>query len=271
MKFKHMNNRVWMAVVVLGTLLTTGVAVAPALGEDPPPSPTPTIDPVTATLATVDSKLTVFATTDARAALTPIVDKAVRDARVAAALGRVLEQERKYDDAIVQLKKAVELAPANAQDLVYLGEIYVRQRKDADVTATFQKIVDLMQPKADADATLWEPRYYLAVAQMRLKQLDKAPDGFTKALALRPDHAMTYYYFGYCRVLQQKWADAVDEFTKAIEKDQNLAYAYYYRGLAQDKLHKKDQLVIDMDRFYKLAPNTPEAERAKSVLDAAKR
>jgi tetratricopeptide (TPR) repeat protein len=271
MELKQRKQRSQVAVLALGVWLGVGVAAAMAQGALPSPSPMPTLDPVSASLVTVSSKLSVFATQDARAAITPIADKAAGDARVAVALGRVLEQEKKYDDAIVQLKKATDLAPNDAQNLVYLGEIYLRQRREADIAATFQRIADLMQPKVDADATVWEPRYYLAVAQMRLKQLDKAADGFTKALVMRPDHAMSYYYFGYCRVMQQKWADAVDMFSKALEKDPSLAYAYYYRGLSQDKLGKKDQLVIDMDRFYKLAPNTPEAERAKSILDAAKR
>ena len=268
---RHKTQTSWLVVVILGAGMIAGATSVLAQEEAPPPTPTPTIDPVTATLGTVDAKLALYATQEARSAVGPIADRAVSDARVAVAMGRILEQEKRYDEAVVQLKKAAELAPDNAQNLVYLGEIYVRQRKDADVAATFQRIIDLMQPKADADVTAWEPRYYLAIAQMRRKLFDPASANFTSALALRPDHAMTLYYFGYMRALQQKWADAVDKLTKALTVDPNLAYAYYYRGLAQDKLGKKDQLVIDMDRFLKLAPNTPEAERARGILDAAKR
>ena len=268
---RHETRTSWLVVVILGAGMIAGATSVLAQEETPPPTPTPTIDPVTATLGTVDAKLALFATQEARSAVGPIADKAVSDARVAAAMGRILEQEKRYDEAVVQLRKAAELAPDNAQNLVYLGEIYVRQRKDAEAAATFQRIVDVMQPKVEADATAWEPRYYLAIAQMRRKLFDPAAANFTSALALRPDHAMTLYYFGYMRALQQKWADAVDKLTKALTADPNLAYAYYYRGLAQDKLGKKDQLVIDMDRFLKLAPNTPEAERARGILAAAKR
>ena len=38
-----------------------------------------------------------------------------------------------------------------------------------------------------------------------------------------------------------------------------------------DQLGKKDQLVLDMDRFLKLAPQAPEADKAQAVVKAAKR
>jgi tetratricopeptide (TPR) repeat protein len=261
----------WLTVLLVGSFLAVGAVAPLAWAGTPVPTPVPTVDPVPDALTTVDAKLATFATQDARSAINPIAAKAKTDARVAAGLGRVLDQERKYDDAIAQLKQATALDPGNPAYLVSLGEIYVRQRRDADANATFQKLNDLEQPKVDADATQWEPRYYLSIAQMRLKQLDKAADGFQKALVLKPGDAMTLYYFGYCRALQQKWADAVDKLTQALAANPTLAYAYYYRGMAQDKLGKKDQLVLDMNAFVKLAPNTPEAERAKSILDAAKR
>jgi regulator of sirC expression with transglutaminase-like and TPR domain len=47
--------------------------------------------------------------------------------------------------------------------------------------------------------------------------------------------------------------------------------AYYYRGLAYDKLGRKDLMVLDLDRFVKLAPGAPESERARAVLAGASR
>jgi tetratricopeptide (TPR) repeat protein len=229
------------------------------------------VDPLVAPLATVDAKLTVYATKDARDAVNPIADKAETDARVAVALGRVLDQEKKYDDAIVKLAKAVALAPDNGRYLLALGETYLHKKDQTNADATFQKLADLVQPRVDADATAWEPRYLLAIARMRLKQFDKATPAFTKALELTPGHPMTLYYFGLSRALEGKWADAVDQLSKAIDKDPTIAMAYYYRALAYDKLKKKDKLVLDMRTFVQLAPDAPEAERARAVLDAAKR
>ncbi|MGH9363252.1 MAG: tetratricopeptide repeat protein, partial [Thermoanaerobaculia bacterium] len=64
---------------------------------------------------------------------------------------------------------------------------------------------------------------------------------------------------------------AVEQLDRAIAMDSGLAYAYYYRGLAAEKLGRKDLLINDLERFLALAPNAPEAERAKAILRAAKR
>lgn len=259
---KAKNRSTWIRALVVVAVTVGAVGGTALLAEE---------DAVSTAVTTANTKLAAFATKDARSAINSVADQATKDARVAAALGRVLEQERSYDDAVVKLKKAAELAPDNGDYLVYLGEVYVRQRKNAEVEATFKKLEGMMQPKVQADPKAWEPRYLLGIAQMRRQQLDKAAESFAKVVELRPDYAMGWYHLGYTRALQQRWGEAVERLTTAIEKDSNLAYAYYYRGLAQDKVGKKDKLVLDMDRFVKLAPGTPEAERAKGILDAAKR
>ena len=79
------------------------------------------------------------------------------------------------------------------------------------------------------------------------------------------------YQIGVTRAFQQRWPDAVAELTRAIEADSGIAYAYYYRGLAQDKLGRKDQLVLDMERFLALAAAAPEAPQAQAIVKAAQR
>jgi tetratricopeptide (TPR) repeat protein len=174
---------------------------------------------------------------EARAALAPVKDKAGSDAAVAMALGRVLEQEQKASEASASYKKAVELATAAIA--------------------------------ADAQNEL--AFYSLGVAQQRLKQYDKAAENLQKAGTLGFDGALVAFQLGATRAFQQRWSDAVAELSKAIGQDDGLAYAYYYRALAQDKLGKKDQLVLDMERFLKLAPKAPEAGNAAAILAAARR
>jgi regulator of sirC expression with transglutaminase-like and TPR domain len=79
------------------------------------------------------------------------------------------------------------------------------------------------------------------------------------------------HQIGVTRAFQQQWAPAVEQLNRAIEMDSGLAYAYYYRGLAAEKVGRKDLLINDLERFLALAPNAPEAERARAVLNAARR
>lgn len=253
----------WVAVIGLTVLLGSLVAVRLLRAADE--------DPVAAAAQQVDSKLWDYQTKDARAAIDPLAAKADTDARVALALGRVLDQEGKDSDALARLQKAAVLAPSDPAPMIYLGELYLREKKQSDADAAFTKAATLAQAMVTADPTNATALYELGVSQQRLRQYDNAVDSLQKALALNPDSAITLYQLGATRAFQQKWADAVDLLTKAIAKDSGLAYAYYYRGMAQDKLGKKDQLVLDMTRFLTIAPNAPYAPSAQAIVKAAKR
>jgi tetratricopeptide (TPR) repeat protein len=227
-------------------------------GAPPPAGPPPP------EVGRAERKLIEYKTGEARAALDAVADQADHNAAVAAALGRVLDQEKKYGDATARLRKATELAPADPAPWVYLGEAYLHSRS-GDADGAFRKAAELAQASGhDAD-------YYLGVAQQRLRQYDQAVETLQRARASDPGNALVPYQIGVTRVFQEKWTDGVDQLNKAIEMDSGIAYAYYYRGLAAEKLGRKDLLVNDMERFLALAPNAPEADRAKAILRAAQR
>jgi tetratricopeptide (TPR) repeat protein len=242
---------------------------APAAELTPPPPSgggqgSPPTGPPLPEVGRAERKLVEYKTGEARAALDAVADQADRNAAVAAALGRVLDQEKKYGDATARLRKATELAPADPAPYVYLGEAYLHSRS-GDADGAFRKAAELAQGGGrDAD-------YYLGVAQQRLRQFDQAVETLQRARANDPGNALIPYQIGVTRVFQEKWSDGIDQLNKTIEMDSGVAYAYYYRGLAAEKLGRKDLLVNDMERFLALAPNAPEAERAKAVLRAAQR
>jgi tetratricopeptide (TPR) repeat protein len=260
------NGMLWILVV----MFSIGLAWAQ---EEPACTPTAVPDPVIKALQTTNAKLLRHDTAEARKALEPLQDRRENDARVALALGRVLDQERKYNDALVQLRNAASLAPTNPENHIWVGEVLMRQKKQKDADTAFQKAIDLMAPKvaADTDGKDIESRYWLGVAQQRRRLFDQSAQTLAKVLELKPDHLMATYQLGLTRAFQQRWADAVALLTRALEADSGIAQAYYYRGLAQDKLGRKDLLVLDMERFLTLAPNAPEADMARAVVNAAKR
>lgn len=261
----------WRSVVYgLVAVFSVGVAVA----QTPPvPTATPTPDPVVTTVAAAGAKLLRYATAEVRSTLDPLLGVKDTDARVGLSWGRLLEQEKKYDEALTQLRTASALAPASAEVQIWIGEVLMRQKKQGDADAAFQRAIDLMTPKVAADlaGTDYDSRYWLGLAQQRRRLFDPAAAAFGKCLEIRPDDLMATYQLGLTRAFQGKWVDAVALLTKSLDRDSGIAYAYFYRALAEDKLGKKDLLVLDMQRFLTLAPNAPEAERAQAVVNAARR
>jgi tetratricopeptide (TPR) repeat protein len=215
-------------------------------------------------LDAVEERLWHYQTAAARDAAAKFADQADKNAYVAMALGRVKEQEKNYGEAEARLKKATELAAGDPAPWVYLGEVYLRQRRDGEASGAFNKAADAARAKGGSESA-----YYLGIAQQRLKQYDAAVSTLQGARAPQP--ALIPYQVGVTRAFQENWSAAAEELGRAIQMDSGLAYAYYYRGLAQEKLGRKDLLVNDMERFLTLAPDAPEAERAKAILRAVKR
>lgn len=219
------------ARAVAGVVIALTVAVL--VGASPVLAQTDTREAVTK----ADRAVAAYQLEEARTVLEPLKEKLGADAAVAMALGRLLEQDGKGNEATSSFKKAIELAQAAV----------------------------VANPE---DALAF---YSMGVAQQRLKQLDKAAESLERARTLGFDQTLVSFQLGATRAFQQRWAEAVEQLSAALEKDDGLAYAYYYRGLAQEKLGKKDQLVIDMERFLKLAPKAPEATKAQAIVKSARR
>lgn len=226
----------------------------------------PVQEPAPPEVRTVDRQLWEYKTGEARSTIDGVAGKADSNGAVAAALGRVLEQEKKYGDSEARLRKATELSPSDPAAFLYLGETLLRQRKGGDADAAFRKAEELGGAQGGRDG-----EYYRGVALQRLRRYDESVQALERAREADPGNALIPLQIGVTRVFQEQWQPAMDQLNQAIEKDSGIAYAYFYRGLAAEKLGRKDLLVNDMERFLALAPTSPEADRAKAVLRAAKR
>ncbi|HKH49862.1 MAG TPA: tetratricopeptide repeat protein [Thermoanaerobaculia bacterium] len=224
----------------------------------------PAQEPAPPEVRTVDRQLWEYKTGEARSTIDGVAGKADSNGAVAAALGRVLEQEKKYGDSEARLRKATELSPSDPAAFLYLGETLLRQRKGGDADAAFRKAEELGGAQGGRDG-----EYYRGVALQRLRRYDESVQALERAREADPGNALIPLQIGITRVFQEQWQPAMDQLNQAIEKDSGLAYAYFYRGLAAEGLRRKDLLVNDMERFLALAPTSPEADRAKAVLRAA--
>ena len=266
-----------MSRTILAAALALSISVPTARAQEtaPVPTPSPTATPAPPTPSEIargaGKKLDAFQATEARAALEPLVSQAGANVDVAIALGRLLEQEKRYDESAGVLRKAAEAAPADGRIPLWRGETLLRARRTADANASFQKAADLAAAATaarpeDAGAFLVQ-----GSALSRLRRYDEAMAALGKARELDGGSPATLYQMGATRAFQQSWADAVTLLTQSLEKDTGMALAYYYRALAHEKLGRKDLMIIDLDRFVKVAPTAPEAERARALLAAASR
>lgn len=267
----HRKNEFFgLTCLLLVSLFSSLAGLLAAQQATPPATPTP--DPVAEAVRLAEEKLWGWQTQDAKAALEPVRDKAKTHIQVAKAWARVLLQEKKYGEAVKLLEDVGKLAPKDASLQLTLGEAYLLANRAGDASAAFRRAKEKAEEALKADEGDAQARLHLALAQQRLKELDRSAENLEKLVREgKENDPVVLYHLGVTRCLQGKWAQALETLTKALELNKGLAYGYYYRALAADKLGKKDLLINDMGRFLHLAPHAPEASRAQAILAAAKR
>lgn len=77
----------------------------------------------------------------------------------------------------------------------------------------------------------------------------------SRAIALDPEEAMTYYNRGVVQHKRQNYRQAIADYDKAIELDPGLAMAYSNRGVAHYNLRDYQQAIADYDKAIALDPN----------------
>jgi tetratricopeptide (TPR) repeat protein len=239
----------------------------PAAAAQPAESATssPLATPPAAVVA-ADQHLLAYETEAARKALEGT--SGASDAWVATALGRILEQENNFDAAATELRRAADLDTRNPAPALFLGDAFAYADKKGQAADAYAQAETRANAILSNSAGNPEALYYLGVAQQRQKRFDQAATTLAKALDARPDDALTRFQLGATHFYRQSWQEAFDALSSALERNPGIALAYYYRGLAASKLDRKDLMYNDLDRFVKMAPNSPEAGNAKQILSA---
>lgn len=83
---------------------------------------------------------------------------------------------------------------------------------------------------------------------LRMKALDDAIEGYTKALELSPRMAPAWYNLGNLLVEKQDYTSALSAYTKAIELKENMGEAYYNRGYVYLKLGNRASGIADLGK-----------------------
>jgi len=191
------------------------------------------------------------------------------DYRVARALEPMAEG--KLDDALNATTQVAKDFPSTPAPEYYRGEMLYWKGKVTDAEAAWKAAATRAQAELAKEPKNGWASYYLGAAKLQLRDFAAAKTALEAALANGASKPLVNYQRGVLAGAQQRWQDAVDLFTAALTEDSGLAYAYYYRGLMWSKLKKTDQLLLDMDRFLTLAPESPDAVKARSILASSKR
>lgn len=150
-------------------------------------------------------------------------------------------QEQKYDEAISEFTRAIELYPG----LIYYQNrgLSYHYKKDYDsAIRDFDTVI-----KSSPDWSGGDVYFYRAGSYYDKGDYDQAIKDYTKSIERAPSSA-AYSNRGLCYYNKKDIQTAIREYTKAIETDPNDAFPYRRRAEAYDVLGQKELAEADRKR-----------------------
>jgi tetratricopeptide (TPR) repeat protein len=150
-------------------------------------------------------------------------------------LGRLDYDQRRYEEAAEELRKAVALDPESARAWDSLGLAFDMQGQMDQALQAFQKAVELNRRLARPSP--WPP-HDLGFLLLRADKPNAAETALRESLRYDPKLAQTHYYLG--RTLEKEGVEtqAINEYAIAVSSDSASADACYSLAKLYRKMHR---------------------------------
>lgn len=201
-------------------------------------------------------------------------------------------QEKKYDRALGELKRAVTFNPQLEEAYEYLGKVYQLTGKTEEAIEVYKKWTRTVTDSAKAVTALGnayvekkqyreaedqfkkllrlDPASFYAYNQLghiylNTERAEEAEEQFRKVIRLSPRDANGYYGLGLALSKQEKYKEAVEAFEKAVSLKKKFEYAYADLGHAYIGLGDKEKAQEQADALYDLG--TPLAKELAAEIE----
>ncbi|CAN5722819.1 hypothetical protein BH18ACI4_BH18ACI4_28670 [soil metagenome] len=170
------------------------------------------------------------------------------DERARFTLGGYYFGQQEFDSAILQYRKATELAPKYSPAYNILGYALRQKENYAEAEQSFKKYIELIPN---------DPNPYDSLAELFLKmgKFDDAITQYRKALAIDPNFINSHLGIGAGLMYQGKTQEAAAEFQKITSKarsDGELRTALFALTVLAVDSGKMDQALAEVDKQYAL-------------------
>ncbi len=171
------------------------------------------------------------------------------------ALGAVLLQMNLYPQAIIELKTAVRLKPADVSAQTNLAMAYARSGKDALAIAIFAKLEQASHDPLPPDVLI-----VYAESLAATQQVSAATAKMRAAVAAAPDDQNLHDALGALYAQQKEWTQASQEFETALHIDGRLASAHLHLGVVLLAQLQTDAALQELATAAQLEPQNPLAQ-----------
>ena len=175
-----------------------------------------------------------------------------------------LYAEKKFDQALTELEAIKEKFQGQSGiEIVYLhmGNCYSSK-------GDYQKAIEFYQKALEKFPTNSELILCIGNAYSNLNDFDNAMKWFNKLKIEDIGNVDTLYNIGVIAYNQGDFERALTFFKKATEIDTEFADGFFQLGMTYTALDKSQEAVEVLKKFMQLAPQSPNFDAAKAVIDA---
>jgi tetratricopeptide (TPR) repeat protein len=169
-----------------------------------------------------------------------------------ASLGRTLQRQQRYDDALKLFDKAIQLRPDSAELWRDVGDVLAELGRTDHALQSFQNA--LKHDPRDRDAA--DKSASLLFGSGRLEE---AIAGFTRCAQLRPDHAPTLQMRALAQFGLNRFAEGLADIERAHAFDPGNADICNNAGVFLQKLGRHQDALAWFDRTLERQPDYPAA------------
>ncbi len=169
----------------------------------------------------------------------------------------------RYDEAVAEWNKALDLSPGDARAHSNLGAALVRLARWDEAMAQWRKALE-------ADPGLTEAHNNLGIALARKGMIDEAIVHLRTALEANPGSAEVHDNLGSALVRKGKQDEAMTHFRKALEIDPRYAGAHKHLGIVLAEKGRLEEAEAHLRRALEADPGDAEAHYSLGVAAGRK-
>tara|TARA_B100000963_G_scaffold355683_1_gene374382 strand:+ start:2141 stop:4120 length:1980 start_codon:yes stop_codon:yes gene_type:complete len=164
--------------------------------------------------------------------------------------GVILYELKKYDQAVIQIKKSIEINPNYYQGYNSLGNILFKKNDFDEALKAYQKAIDL---KFDYHETY----HNIGNVYLKLKQIDKAIENYNLALKFNPNYVPAIKSKVNIHFNLKNHKLALEEIQNFLRVEPNNASIYHQRGHVFSEINNLDLALQSYEKARILNPDKP--------------
>ncbi|OLE37479.1 MAG: hypothetical protein AUG00_08105 [Candidatus Rokubacteria bacterium 13_1_20CM_2_70_7] len=175
--------------------------------------------------------------------------------------------DKRYDAALANLRRALQIEPDHVEALYYTGVVHMAQRRPAQAVPFLERA----RAKSPTDPSI---AFQLGLAYFAQEQYDRAEPLLEEVFRAQPTLDGLGYYVGFIRYRKKDYRGALRAFRAGRASDPEIQQLMrVYTGLALAAVGLPGQAAAEVEQALRLAPGsavTGPAERLRDAVVAAR-